>query len=163
MGHEERGRPVMLTGSSRCEATLPIIRARRWPTSPRVLARFARFDLRGRWLELLARVRVASLARRGVAWCEGGNERASLSRCVMCVSGEPGSYNRSIWEMMVSQLLGDDAYLSLPKHSTHNRARIGCLDRSTGAVYNVARCGRYVWGRNRVFGQSRYVTCKTRR
>ena len=41
--------------------------------------------------------------------------------------------------------------------------RIGCLDRSTGAVYNVARCGRYVGGRNRVFGQSRYVTCKTRR
>ena len=64
---------------------------------------------------------------------------------------------------MVSQSLGDDAYLSLAKRNTLDRVRIGCLDRSTGSVYNVARCGRYVGGRNRVFGQSRYVTCKTRR
>jgi hypothetical protein len=54
------------------------------------------------------------------------------------------------------------SYLSLTKRATCNRARIGCLDRSTWSVYYVARCGRYEGGRNRVFGQSRYVTCELR-
>ena len=53
-------------------------------------------------------------------------------------------------------------YLSLAKHTTRDRARFGCLDRSARCVYNVARCGRHDGGRNRVFGQSRYVTCVLR-
>ena len=74
-----------------------------------------------------------------------------------------GCRNRSIWEMVVAQLLGVMPYLSLAKRSTRDRDRIGCLDRSTGSVYNVARCGRYEGGRNRVFGQCELVTCDLRR
>ena len=102
---------------------------------------------------------LAGTRRRGGGM---GNERAYLD---FVLGGACGGRrcNRSIWEMKVSQSLGDDAYLSMPKHNTHYRARIGCLGRSTGSVYTVARCGCHFWGRNRVFGQSRYVTCKTRR
>ena len=56
-----------------------------------------------------------------------------------------------------------DAYLSLAKGATRYAARIGCLDRSTRSVYTVARCGCHVWGRNRVSGQRRLVTCEMRR
>ena len=100
------------------------------------------------------------LTREGVAWVLG-RERTSVAEPRFCVSA-PGHHNRSIWEMMVSQSLGDDAYLSLAKGTTHKCAWIGCLDRSTGSVYTVARCGCHFWGRNRVFGHSRYVTCTMR-
>ena len=93
----------------------------------------------------------------------GTNERSWIS-CERRV-GPVGRCccNRSIWEMKVSRSLGDDAYLSMPKRNTVYRTGIGCLDRSTGSVYTVARCGCHDGGRNRVFSQSRYVTCKTRR
>ena len=128
--------------------------------APRVLARFAGIELRGE----AARAETRALSpRQYVGVVVDRWERTSVAEFLREGVWRPGRYNRSIWEMRVSQSLGGDAYLSMPKHNTHYRAGIGCLDRSTGSVYTVARCGCHSWGRNRVFGQSRYVTCKTRR
>ena len=101
-----------------------------------------------------------SRTRDGVAWMLGWERTSAVEPSGVFVMD--GSRNRSMWEMKVSHSLGDDAYLSLAKDDAHKHARIGCLDRSTGSVYTVARCGCHVWGRNRVSGHSRYVTCEMR-
>ena len=130
-------RPVSVTDGS---STVKGDAADRSRYGPRLLAlRLAsQKRLRGRWLEPTAQARSARWNAR--AWWWDG-ERTSLAGLVLGSVRGGRRCNRSIWETMVSQSLGGDAYLSMPKDNTRYRAGIGCLDRSTGSVYTVARCG----------------------